>query len=70
MKNFEHKIELSEPTPVRVKAYKCSPHVQAEMDSQIQEMLKYGIIAESTAMFQSPTLMVRKPNGEMRFTVD
>ena len=70
MKNFEHKIELSDSTPVRVKAYKCSPYVQAEMDKQIKEMLEYGIIAESRAIFQAPTLMVRKPNNELRFTVD
>ena len=70
MRNFEHKIDTYDDAPVHVKAYKCSPHVQAEMDKQVTEMLKYGIIAESTSRYQSPALMIKKPNGEMRFTVD
>ena len=70
MKNFEHKIDTYDSAPVHVKAYKCSPHVQAEMDSQIQEMLKYGIIEESTACWNSPALMIKKANNEFRFTVD
>lgn len=40
------------------------------MNRQIEEMLSTGIIEESSSMWQSPVVMVKKKNGQLRFAVD
>ena len=44
--------------------------MRAELDSQLEEMKRHGIIEESTSPWHSPVVMVKKPNNEWRFCVD
>lgn len=40
------------------------------MNRQLQEMLDADIIEESDSMWQSPVVMVKKRNDQLRFAVD
>lgn len=63
-------IDTGDACPIRQRFYRQSPHVNAEMNRQIEEMLSTGIIEESNSMWQSPVVMVKKKNGQLRFAVD
>ena len=65
-----HKIETGNAPPVRQRFYRQSPEVNAEMNRQLDEMLDADIIEESTSMWRSLVVMVKKKNGQLRFAVD
>lgn len=65
-----HSIDTADASPMRQRFYRQSPEVKAETERQIQEMLDNHIITESYSMWQSPVVMVRKKNGQLRFAVD
>lgn len=69
-KTQPHRIDTGDAHPIRQRFYRQSPHVNAEMNRQIEEMLSTGIIEESSSMWQSPVVMVKKKNGQLRFAVD
>lgn len=43
-------IDTGDACPIRQRFYRQSPHVNAEMNRQIEEMLSTGIIEESNSM--------------------
>jgi hypothetical protein len=49
--------------PVDVKPYRYSPAQKDEIESQLTEMLKNGIIQPSVSLFASPVLLVKKKDG-------
>jgi len=58
LKMFKHQYRLSEPDKV-------------EMDQQIQQMEKSGVIeCSSSSYYNSPTYLVMKKNGQKRMVVD
>lgn len=70
-RTFDHHIPLLPgATPVNVKVYRYAPHQNNEIEKQVQEMLRKGLIQESTSPFASPVLLVRKKDGSWRFCVD
>jgi len=55
----------------RSRPYRLSDSMRAEVDKQLDSMLKAGIIAESEgSQFSSPIVMARKSNGDWRFCAD
>jgi len=47
------------------------PHsMQKEVEKELDDMLKLGIIDPSTSSYSSPVVVVRKPDGSNRFCVD
>ena len=47
------------------------PHaLRSELDKIIQDLLKQDVITECVSPFNSPILMVKKPNGSWRFAQD
>lgn len=61
---FDHKIVLVPGAqPVNVKSYRYSPQQKDEIERQITEMLKQGIIKPSHSPFASPVLLVKKKMG-------
>jgi hypothetical protein len=55
--------------PVNVKPYWYSPQQKDEMEKQIREMLKQGIIRTSHNPFASPVLLGKKKDDTWRFCV-
>ncbi|KOM58401.1 hypothetical protein LR48_Vigan11g143500 [Vigna angularis] len=66
-----HQIPLKEGTdPVNVRSYRY-PHVmKGEIEKQVAEMLKTGVIRSSNSLYSSPIILVKKKDGSWRFCVD
>lgn len=66
-----HKIELIDGAqPKKPPQYRCSPHIQKEVDREVARMLELDIIEESTAEWCNPLLPVKKSSGEWRICLD
>lgn len=67
----DHKINLIPGAqPVRVRPYHYSSIQKSEIEAQLKEMLKNGVVRHSSSSFASPVLLVRKKDGSWRFCVD
>jgi hypothetical protein len=68
---FDHTIELMPGVqPVNVQPYCYSPQQKDEIERQIKDMIRQGIIKTSQSPFASPVLLVKKKDGTWRFCVD
>lgn len=62
-----HTIRTKGDKVVSSAPYRQSPQMRAELERQLDEMEKHGIIEESTSPFYSPVVLVK---NEYRFCVD
>jgi hypothetical protein len=70
-RRHDHKIPLLPGAqPVKARPYRYAPHQKDEIERQIHQMLRQGIIRHSTSPFASPVLLVRKKDGAWHFYVD
>lgn len=68
---YDHKIELEGPLPnFYPPLYKRSTEELKAVKDYLLENLDKGFITSSQSPFASPTLFVKKPNGELRFCID
>ncbi|WVZ79457.1 hypothetical protein U9M48_027033 [Paspalum notatum var. saurae] len=68
---YDHHIPLLPGAqPVNVRPYRYTPTQKSEIEKQLTEMLKNGIIRPSTSPYASPMLLVKKKDGTWRFCVD
>ena len=65
-----HTIHTGDAQPVSAAPYRQTPKMRAELEHQLEEMQRDGIIEESNSLWHSPVVMVKKPNNEWRFCVD
>ena len=65
-----HMIHTGDAQPVSAAPYRQTPRMRAELERQLEEMQRDGIIEESNSVWHSPVVMVKKPNNEWRFCVD
>ena len=61
---------MVDETPIRQKPY-CVPYARREVvKREIQKMLDADVIRPSTSPWASPTVIVGKKDGSVRFCVD
>ena len=66
----ECRIDLTTTVPVRSRPYMVPQSVRAVIRKEIDEMLKLGVIEESTSPYGQPIVMVKKNDGTNRFCID
>ena len=66
----ECNIELTDDIPFRVKAYPVPYALKKEMDKEVSEMMKADIIESSVSEYASSPVVVRKPDGSVRYYID
>ena len=68
---YDHAITLEySVSPVNCRPYRYSPFQKDEIEKQVAEMLKAGVVVPSMSPYASPVLLVKKKDGECRFCVD
>ncbi len=65
-----HTINTGNAKPCVSRFYRQSQPIKEEMNSQIDELLKFGIIEPSNSIWRSPVCMVKKKCGAYRFAID
>ena len=63
-------IEIIDNEAFRLKSYPVPYALAAEMDKEVTEMLRLGVIEPSTSNYVNPVVVVRKPDGKIRFCLD
>ena len=69
-KLIKHKICLDTPKPLYTPQYRVAACHQNALDQQIEEMLQDKVIRESKSPYNSPLVIVPKPDGSIRPCVD
>jgi len=66
-----HRINLlPEHGPVNVRPYKYPHHQKEEIERQVEELLKAGVIRPSMSAYSSPVILVKKKDKTWRMCVD
>lgn len=69
--DIDHCIPLKEGIdPVNVRPYSHAYFQKVEIEKQVLDMVKLGLIRPSTSPFSSPVLLVKKKDGTWRFYTD
>lgn len=69
---LQHEIRVTDPRPITTKIYRYPKIHEKEVDKQMSEMLKQGIISPSTSPYNSPLWVVPKKSdasGEKKWRV-
>lgn len=67
---LEHEIDTGDSEPIRQRYHSVSPYVQAEMDKELERMIRLGVIQPSESPWANPVVGVRKSSGELRLCLD
>jgi hypothetical protein len=66
-----HSIPLIQgATPFRLRPYRYNPAQKDEIERQVADLLKSGMIQPSSSPFASPIILARKKTGDWRLCVD
>ena len=67
---IEHRINLVNEEPVRLKPYPLPYALRQELENEIKDMLHMGVIRKSSPPYASPIVIVKKKDGSNRISVD
>ena len=68
--NIVHELDTPPNTVSYIPQYRLAKTCQDAVEEQVQDLLKFKIIKECTSPFNSPILMVKKPDNTFRMCVD
>lgn len=63
-------LEITTTAPIHVKQYPLPFATRAEVEKEVKEMEALGIIEKTESPYNSPVLLVRKPDGTNRLCID
>ncbi|CAC5377804.1 unnamed protein product [Mytilus coruscus] len=66
----KHIIDTGEANPVRQFPYQTTPKTKEEINLHLDEMEEQGFIRKNLSPWSRPILLVAKPNGEKKVSVD
>ena len=66
----KHRMNMMDPTPWRDKPRRIPPNMYDEVKQHLKQMIDLGVIRPSNSPYSSNVVLVRKPNGELRFCID
>jgi hypothetical protein len=66
----EHRVCLTSEDPIRSKPYSVPYTVRESLKNEIREMMRLGVIRESSSPYASPVVIVRKKDGSNRVCID
>jgi hypothetical protein len=70
-RQYDHAITLEEgASPPNIKPYRYSPLQKDEIERQVSEMLRSGVIVHSMSPYAAPMLLVKKKDDNWRFCID
>ena len=67
---IQHEIDTQQEKPVRQPLRRQPLSMLPEIDRQVEDMLKQGIVEPSMSEWASNVVMVKKKDGSMRFCID
>ena len=65
----QHEIRTS-AEPINQRYYPLSPTLQKQVDIELDDMIKMGVIERSKSPWASPIVLARKKDGTYRFCID
>jgi hypothetical protein len=66
----EHRIDTTSDEPVYRPPYRKSHHETELLRQEVEALIKQDIVEPAASPYNSPVLLVKKPDGSMRFCVD
>ncbi|KAE8885751.1 hypothetical protein PF003_g26788 [Phytophthora fragariae] len=67
---LKFQIDTGDSQPIKQQPYRVS-YAEGEIrEAEIQQYMELGFVRESNSPWVSPVLVIRKPNGGIRFCID
>jgi hypothetical protein len=68
--NVSHQIDTQGYAPIKSQPYRTSPKENEIIMKEVEEMISNDIIEPSDAPWSFPVVLIKKPDGSIRFCVD
>ena len=65
-----HEIKLVTSSPSRAKVYPVSVNLKAYFEEEVENLLRLGVVQQSSSPYSSPVVLVKKPDSSYRLTID
>lgn len=68
---ISHNIDTGDAKPIKQRMYCISPHLQKDVNAEIDRLLKLDVIYKcEPSPWSNPIVVVKKPNGKVRLCLD